>query len=63
MNVPDNYDQWEAHERQQERQRSKYPSCDICGEALYEYCYQIEGKTLCSACVNLIYREEVDIDE
>ena len=61
MNIPDNYDQWEAHERQQKKWRSRFPTCDICGETLYEYQYKISGETLCKYCVNRIYREEIEI--
>ena len=63
MNIPDNYDQFLAHERKQEILRSKFPTCDRCGTTLYEFLFRIYGEVLCESCVNDIYREGVTLDE
>lgn len=63
MNVPDNYSQWEAYERQQERERSRFPTCDHCGKPLFEYLFRIDGEVLCESCLTDTYREEVTLDE
>ena len=59
----DNYALWEAHEREQERQRLRYPTCDHCGKTLWEYIFRIDGEVLCESCLTDIYREEVPFDE
>ena len=62
MSVPDNYSQWEAHERKQEQEQSKYPTCDHCGNPMYEYLFKIDEEILCEDCVKYLYREEVTLD-
>ena len=45
MNVPDNYDQWEAHERKQEAQLRKRPVCSHCRKHIQdERLFDIEGE-------------------
>lgn len=63
MNVPDNYNQWEAHERQQERQRKRLPKCDQCGEEIQEHFFDIYGDIYCEECGIKMFRKEVTLDE
>ena len=64
MNVPDNYSQWEAHERQQERQLARLPKCDRCSEAIQgEHYFDIYGDIYCEDCVRKLFRREVVLDE
>lgn len=51
MSIPDNYDQWEAHEAKQEAERSKYPVCSYCGEPITEeWMFDIEGEHYHTEC-------------
>ena len=34
--LPDNYDLWEAHDREQEEALEKLPVCDCCGEPIQQ---------------------------
>jgi DNA-directed RNA polymerase subunit RPC12/RpoP len=64
MNIPDNYSQWEAHERQQERQRARLPKCDRCGEEIQgEHYFDIYGDIYCEECAYKLFRREVTLDE
>ena len=59
--MPDNYSQWEAHERKQEAWRQSRPVCDHCGEHIQDdHCYNINGERLCPDCLNNYFREEID---
>lgn len=60
MYIPDNYDLWEAHDREQEAELEKLPVCDCCGERIQdEYYYDIDGEILCEECLKDRYRREV----
>jgi ribosomal protein L34E len=64
MNIPDNYDQWLAHDRQQERLRSRLPKCDRCHEPIQgEYLFDIYGDIYCEDCAKKLFRREVTLDE
>lgn len=58
MNIPDNYDQWEAHERQQEKWLYSRPKCDRCLQAIQdEDCYEFDGNVICPDCVEKYIEE------
>lgn len=64
MSIPDNYDQWLAHERQQERQLAQLPKCDRCGEPIQgEHYFDIYGDIYCEECGHKLFRIEVTLDE
>lgn len=61
MNVPDNYDIWEAHEREQERRLARLPVCADCGEPVQDdHFYLINDEVICPNCLEAGYRKEVD---
>lgn len=63
MNTPDNYDQWLAHERQQERQLAQLPKCDRCHDPIPERYFDIYGDIYCEECGIKMFRKEVTLDE
>lgn len=59
MNVPDNFDQWESHERDQERWLQNRIVCEDCQNPIQvDFHYEIEGDILCEDCMNHRYRKE-----
>lgn len=61
MNIPDNYDLWEAHEQEQERQLEKLPVCEVCGNPIQdEHLYLINDEFVCPACLERDFRKETD---
>ena len=61
MLIPDNYDIYEAHERQVERRISRLPKCNRCGEPITsEYAYDVDG-LWCERCFDE-YKDEVKVD-
>ena len=61
MDIPDNYDQWKAHEREQERRLARIPKCDYCDEPIQEdFYYEINGYVICETCMDRFFRKEVD---
>jgi hypothetical protein len=63
MSIPDMYDQWLAHERQQEMQRERLPKCDRCHDEIPEYFFDIYGDIYCEDCARKLFRREVALDE
>jgi formylmethanofuran dehydrogenase subunit E len=61
MNIPDNYDQWEAHELDQERRLAELPVCDICDDPIQDdFYYEINGENICEHCMDQFFRKEID---
>lgn len=61
MNIPDNYDLWEAHEREQERKLAERPVCDICDHPIQDdHFYQINGDNVCTGCLDDQFRKEIE---
>ena len=59
MDVPDNYSQWVAHEREQDSWLAKRPECADCGEHIQdEDAFYINGEWICVNCMDS-YRREV----
>ena len=62
MPIPDNYYQWEAHDRRQSYLIQKLPRCERCGNAIQqERAVCIDGCWYCDDCIEF-YREEVGIE-
>ena len=59
MNVPDNYDLWEAHDAEQEKALAERYVCDYCGHPIQEdHHYEINGDFLCEGCLNEHFRKD-----
>lgn len=51
--MPDNYSQWEAHERKQEAWLAKRPECADCGHHIQDgEAYYINSVWLCQDCMS-----------
>jgi hypothetical protein len=62
MNIPDNYDQWESHERRLKQLEDKLPKCDRCHKPIRdEYCFNVYGETYCEECNNILFRVNVEV--
>ena len=61
MSIPDIYDQWESHEREQERQLERLPYCDYGRHRIQDddY-YDIDGEILCEECMKRKYRRKTE---
>lgn len=60
MNVPDNYDQFLAHEARQDKWLSERLVCEYCGQPMQDdFFYEINGDILCEKCLNRNFRKEV----
>jgi formylmethanofuran dehydrogenase subunit E len=64
MSIPDNYDQWESHERDQEQWFQNRLVCEDCHKPIQDdFHFEVEGDILCEDCMNHRYRkEDVDYD-
>lgn len=61
MNIPDNYDLWEAHDREQEKELEKLPVCEICGKPIQdENLYLINDEFVCPACLDRDFKKRTD---
>lgn len=59
--TPDNYDQWERHDREMERRLAARPVCGDCGNPIQdEYWFEVEGEILCEECMHDRYRKSAD---
>lgn len=60
--LPDNYDLFVQHDREQERALQKLPICSCCLEIIQdEYYWDLGGEVLCEECLNDNYRKEVSV--
>lgn len=60
MNIPDNYDLWEAHDREVAKWRSKLPTCQICGDEIQqETAFHKDGFWICDECIENNRREVI----
>lgn len=51
MPIPDNYDQWESHDRKQADWLNSLPECDICGQPIQqEMAFHKDGFWICHEC-------------
>ena len=63
MNIPDNYDQWESHDRKQQQELEQLPVCEghKCGKRIQDDMYfEIEGEILCEKCMILRYGKRTE---
>jgi formylmethanofuran dehydrogenase subunit E len=60
--IPDNYDRFEMHMAEQERELDKLPECSECGEKIQvEYCFEVNGEYICEGCMKENHRKSVDM--
>lgn len=51
--IPDNYDRFEMHMAEQERELDRLPRCSECDEPIQtEWCYEINGEYICEHCMD-----------
>lgn len=56
--IPDYFDHWSEHNRQQEEALERLPKCCECGEAIQsEQCYEINGEYICPDCLEENHRK------
>ena len=59
--VPDFFDKWSEHNRQQEEALKKLPECYECGEPIQtEECYEINGELICPGCLEENHRKRTE---
>lgn len=59
MNIPDVYEQWEAHDREQAERLAKLPVCEVCGHPIQdEYLYLINDEFICEECLIREFRKD-----
>lgn len=52
IELPDNLDLFEEHDREQSIAEEKVPKCAWCGETLGDTYYQINGDNVCEECID-----------
>lgn len=58
MTGPDNYSEWEHHERRQEAWLAKRPVCCYCEEPIQDdFFYEINGDYYCEDCLDMHFRK------
>lgn len=58
MRIPDNYDLWEAHDREQARREARLPVCEQCRERINDdFYWDIDGDILCGDCAATRHRK------
>lgn len=61
MNIPDVYDLWRDHEREQEKLLERLPNCEICGKIIQDdFYYEINDAIICEDCLNENYRKRTE---
>lgn len=59
--MPDNYSQWEAHERKKEAWLAERPVCADCDNPIQDdHCFEINGEYICPTCMEDLHRKDVD---
>jgi len=61
MYIPDNYDRFETHMAEQERELQKLPICGYCHKRIMdEYCYELNGEYVHEQCMEENHRKAVE---
>lgn len=59
--IPDAYDQWKAHEAEQQAQLDKLPRCSECENPIQtEYCFEVNDELICPHCMMENHRKAVE---
>ena len=51
---------FDRYDREQQAWEDKLPHCDICGEAIDDFLWEIDGVIMCEYCATKKYRRSVD---
>lgn len=61
MYIPDNYDRFEMHMAEQERELDKLPECSECGEKIQtDECYEFNDELICPDCLKNYHKKWVE---
>lgn len=61
MNIPDNHDLWEAHDREQAKRLAELPVCEICGEPIQdEDLFDLDGTLYHIECAVEEFKKKTD---
>lgn len=61
MRIPDNYDAWEAHDRDQAKLLERLPVCADCQEPIQDdHVYTFDGLFYCPECVDINHRKTTE---
>ena len=61
MSLPDYYDLFKAHDREQAKELERLPVCEECGEVIQsDICYEINDCYICESCLKENHRKWVD---
>lgn len=52
IEILDNYDLWEKHDKEQSVAEELAPKCMWCGQPLGDTYYQINGNDVCEECID-----------
>lgn len=59
--IPDFYDKWAEHNRQQEEALERLPKCCECGNPIQDdYCFVINDEPICEKCLIENYRKSTE---
>lgn len=59
--MPDNYSQWEEHQKKQDAWLAKRPLCADCDEPIQDdHCFEINGEYICPRCMEDLHRKDVE---
>ena len=59
--IPDAYDKWAEHDRQQGEELNKLPKCCECDEPIQDdYCFVINDEIICEKCLKENYRKATE---
>lgn len=59
--MPDNYDLWEQHQREQDKLLERLPKCADCGEPIQsEQYFDFDGCFYCEDCLENNHRKWVE---
>lgn len=62
--IPDNYDMFDRHDAEQQRQLARLPLCVNCGNHIQtEECYEINDELICPDCIKEFKRWTCDYYE
>ena len=51
---------FDRYDREQQALEDKLPHCDICGEAIDDHVYEIDGVIYCMSCIEAKYKRDVE---
>lgn len=61
MYIPDNYDRWEAHDAERQRELERLPRCSECNERIMtDALYEINDELICPDCMEKNHKKWVD---